>query len=373
MQGPKKGIMAVGICSAWLTACGGGSSAALTSPPAPNPTQSASTPSFVATPLTQISASATYKGFHGGLYENGSNTPPADHASAGTSFAAAVAPRDVNGNLSPSGKFVLLSVGMSNTTNAWCIGPPPHTTPLPPSGCFPYTFMGQTANDASVNHTTMAIANGAAGGQTADVWAQATACLPNYSACNEYDRVRDAVLTPAGLSEKQVEVAWLSEADANPTVSLPASNADAYQLETYLGEDLRAMKMRYPNLLLVFVSSRSYAGYASTTLNPEPYAYESGFAVKWLIQAQVDQMRNGGAVVDAKAGDLNYNTGVAPWIAWAPYTWADGSTPRADGLFWLASDYYTDGTHESQAGIQKLVGLLIPFFKQSQFTSRWFL
>src|SRR5262249_9067135 len=150
-----------------------------------------------------------------------------------------------------------------------------------------------------------------------------------------YDRIRDTRLIPQGLSEAQVAVVWMKLADAQPTVHLPNSSADAYALMGFMGGAARALKVRYPNVQMVFVSSRIYAGYASSTLNPEPYAYESGFGVKWLIQAQIDQMAGG--PVNAIAGDLDYNS-VAPWLAWGPYPWADGLTPRSDGLTWACSD-----------------------------------
>jgi hypothetical protein len=310
---------------------------------------------FSATPLMDL-GQQTYLGFAGGLYENGSNQVPSDHASVGQVRSELVQPLDTNGSPSSSGKIVLLSVGMSNTTQEFCsaAGSPP---------CDSYTFIGQAATDPSVNHTTLTIVNGAYGGQAASTWASPT--LPNY------DRVRDQVLAAAGLSEKQVQVVWVKEADPGPTASLPSASADAYALETFLGNIMRAVRTRYPNVQLVFLSSRTYGGYATTTLNPEPYAYESGFAVKWLIQAQIGQMRNGGTVVDSHAGDLNYNT-VAPWIAWGPYLWADGTTPRSDGLVWQQSDFGSDGTHPSTTGRTKVGTMLLNFFQTSPFTVPWF-
>jgi hypothetical protein len=144
-------------------------------------------------------------------------------------------------------------------------------------------------------------------------------------------------------------------------------------LESNLGAIVRALKVRYPNLQQVFLSSRTYGGYATTQLNPEPYAYESGFSVKWLIQAQIEQMRNGGHIVDARAGDLNYNS-VAPWIGWGPYLWADGTNARSDGLTWERADFVNDGTHPApESGVKKVGTLLLNFFKTSPYTRCWFL
>lgn len=305
-------------------------------------------------PLTDM-AGQTYLGFSRGLYPQGGNTAPGRHDSVGVARARAVRALDVNGNPSPSGKYVLLSIGMSNTTQEFCSA----SSNLP---CDSWTFMGQAAADAAVNRASLAIVNGAAGGQAASTWDAPTEA--------NYDRVRDTRLVPQGLSERQVQVVWLKVANPGPQVSLPSAQADAYVLETAMGNIVRALKVRYPNLQQVFLSSRIYGGYATTTLNPEPYAYESGFAVKWLIQAQIDQMAQGGAVVDVRAGDLNYDT-VAPWIAWGPYLWADGLMPRSDGLVWQRSDLESDGTHPSQTGETKVGTLLLNFFKTSAYARCW--
>jgi hypothetical protein len=130
---------------------------------------------------------------------------------------------------------------------------------------------------------------------------------------------------------------------------------------------LNRLKARYPNLRLAYLSSRIYAGYATTALNAEPYAYESAFAVRWLIQAQIK-------------GDprLNYlperGEVKAPLLLWGPYLWGDGVRPRkADGLVWRREDLGPDGTHPSDSGRQKVAELLLAFFKTDPTARPWFL
>jgi hypothetical protein len=296
----------------------------------------------------------TYKGFAGGLYAGGNELPVA-HATAGISRARLVQPLDADGNPDPGGKYVLLSIGMSNTTQEFC-------SQSSASPCDPWTFMGKAAADIEVNRTTLAIVNGAAGGQAAETW--------DSPADANYDRVRDTRLTPLGLTEKQVEAVWVKVARPQPSAALPASDADAYLLERDLGNIVRAIRARYPNARQVFLSSRIYAGYATTPLNPEPYAYESGFSVKWMIEAQVRQAEGGG--IDAQTGDVGYD-GAAPWVAWGPYLWADGQNARFDGLTWSPVDFQSDGTHPGRTGEEKVANMLLAFFKTSAFTRCWFL
>jgi hypothetical protein len=334
-------------------------------------------------PLSDMGLARYLGMFGGGLYQDGLDEPPAAHATEGLLRAMAITPRDVQGNPSPSGKIVLLSIGMSNTAGEFCVRPgwgssPPNEFVC--NGNFPActsgTFMDQAANDPDVNHATLEIVNGAFDGQTAEAWTVGAPGLDPHMQRN-YQRVRECILVPKGLSELQVQVVWLKVANPNPTVSLPDPMADAYALERFIGRILRAAKVVYPNLQMVLLSSRIYGGYANLTmhpLNPEPYAYESGFSVKWAIQAQVDQRANGGAVADPIAGDVDYATGMVPWIAWGPYLWANGLTPRSDGLTWTFDDFANDQTHPSvPKGVSKVGALLHIFFKTSRFTRCWYL
>lgn len=305
-------------------------------------------------PLTDM-GSLTYLGFSGGLYPGG-NSIPVSHATVGAARARNVRRLNSVGAPSPTGRYVLLSIGMSNTSQEWCN--------VPSFPCNSWTLTGRANVDAAVNHTGLVIADGAAGNATADNWES-----PNAA---NYIRVRDSVLAPLGVTEAQVQVVWLKAVNSFPTLSLPGPNAEADNLVTQYGNILRALRNRYPNLQIVFLSSRIYGGYATNGRSPEPFAYESGFAVKWVIQAQMDQMANGGTVVDSRAGNLNFNS-VAPWIAWGPYMWAEGLNPRSDGATWAVSEFEADGTHPDVGAETKVGGHLLTFFKTDPRASCWFL
>jgi hypothetical protein len=221
--------------------------------------------------------------------------------------------------------------------------------------------MGQAALDPSLNDD-LVIVNGARGGEALESWDSADD--------EQYDRLANEVLPAYGLTEAQVQVIWLKAAlrDEATRPSLPSSNADAYELEATIGRMMRALNTRYPNLKQVFLTSRSFGGFARVdSHSPEPWAYETGFATKWAIEAQISERATG--IIDREAGDL---TGV-PFMAWGPYIWSFGTHTRNDGLMWTRDLFSNDGMHPGEAGQAIVTEYLMNFFKTSPITRCWFL
>ena len=324
-------------------------------PPPPKPVVAGPPTDTVKVALTDL-GQRTYYGHQGGIYPNGMNQPPPDHDSAARAQRNRIRALDVNGDESPFGKYVLLSIGNATTSQEWC-----SASSAPP--CGGWTFMGRAALDPAINRASLVIVNGAEQSDSSAGWTSATS--PNY------DRIKIGRLNPLGLSENQVEVVWLNLEASHPKYSLPGDSADAWSFEVQLGQVVRSLRIRYPQLLMVFVSSRIYGGYDSTAYNPEPFAYEEGFSVKWLIESQIMEMR--GSAASAPAGTLNYANKSAPLLMWAPYLWANGMTPRADSTFWSRVDFEPDGLHPSQLGENKAAGMLLEFFKSMPYTKCWFM
>jgi len=281
-------------------------------------------------PLTDLGA-GTFQGFPGGLYPGSSNQRPPAHESAGIAIASSLVLLDTQGNPDPTGRIVLVSIGMSNCTLEF------------------RTFVPLAMNDANRNPRLLVI-DCAEGGQTARIVRDPASAY--------WDTVA-ARLHAHGSSLAQVQAVWIKEANARPTGGFPAATDS---LLWDLGGVVRTIKAKMPQTKLCYLTSRIYAGYATTDLNPEPYAYESGFAVKWLIDAQI-------AGVDS----LSYGSGQAPWLSWGPYLWADGLKPRFDGFTWPCAAFQSDGTHPSTLGQEIVADSLLAFFSKDETATPWFL
>ena len=159
-------------------------------------------------------------------------------------------------------------------------------------------------------------------------------------------------------------------ADVDQHSTLPPQDSDAYRLKGAIAAALRELKTRYPNLQIAYLSSRVYGGYATTSWNPEPFAYETALSNRWVIMGQITTIRTG-SLWDTRIGDVNYQKGTVPWIAWGPYLWADGTMPRSDGLTWQRDDFEADGEHLSAKGADKGARLLFDFLMHEP-TASWF-
>jgi hypothetical protein len=284
-------------------------------------------------PLT-TTAGADYKGFKLGLYGDARNAPPAEHLKRAQAAAAKVTPLDARGQPAAGGKVVLMSVGMSNTTQE-------------------FSRFVQLARDDSAKSPKVVVVDAAQGGRAADDWA--TADRPQT-----WEQA-DRRLTASDVTPAQVQVLWIKQARKGPA-ALGEFPAHAKALQADLKNIVLLAKKRYPNLKLVYLSSRTYAGYATTALNPEPYAYESAFSVQWLIRSQFT-----GEDKELAAADV-------PALLWGPYLWTDGTKGRElDNLTWAKDDTAADGTHPSRAGQQKVAEQLLAFFKTDPTAKPWFL
>ena len=155
-------------------------------------------------------------------------------------------------------------------------------------------------------------------GQTTDLWID-----PNHV---NYDNC-DVNLAIAGYSPQDVALVLTIPAHKypfNPLTSVRTyaqfRNSDAVRLRSNLLAQAAAIKIRYPNASLGFIS-RAWAPPFATNKQPEPYAFESGLATRWAIASQ------------------NYNTNA--FMFWVAYNWNDTDP---------ASYYKTDGIHPSLIG-----------------------
>ena len=157
---------------------------------------------------------------------------------------ATVPPADIPGarwdlDAAAPGRIVLLGIGMSNTALEF------------------RAFRDEVLADPEINPRLVAV-SGASAGQVAEHWLDPAG--PNWqhiAARLRHDRVTAA----------QVQVAWVKLANKGPRGTLEDHGR---KLEKDTQAVIQNAKARFPNLRLAYLSSRIYAGYATTPLNPEP-------------------------------------------------------------------------------------------------------
>ena len=196
----------------------------------------------------------------GGLYENGSNVDDSAHDAYGQSAASAIVPLDANGNYSPTGKYVFISVGLSVAQQ-------------------PFGEFVQLVNTDPSKNPNLVIVDGATGG--------ATAALLSSPTNNFWNAINYDYLPNAGVTSKQVVGAWILDVDGGPAGTFPH---DMVALQSQLESIAQNLTAKFPNIKLAYYSSINYTGYSNgaATLDPEPYGYENGMAVKNTILDQID-------------------------------------------------------------------------------------
>src|SRR5262249_12374020 len=104
-------------------------------------------------------------------------------------------------------------------------------------------------------------------------------------------------LKQADVSAAQVQVAWIKHAEPGPS---PRSSPlqDGKKVKEAIASTLAITRSPFPNLRATYLSSRIYGGYniaGRRRLTPEPFAYETAFSVRWVIQDQINSEKNGKA------------------------------------------------------------------------------
>jgi hypothetical protein len=284
-------------------------------------------------PLTEMTATDRYKGEDGGLYGGGKNEPPKMHELAAKEALKKIAKLDAHGKPAKDGKIVFISLGMSNTYGE-------------------FAMFKEAADRDPRKAPDVLIVNCAVGGAGVSTWAKRQS--------GPWKTVAER-LSAASVTPEQVQVAWIKHAEPGPS-----PDAFTLQYAKKVKEDIAASlaitRATFPNLRVAYLSSRIYGGYniaGVRRVNPEPFAYETAFSVRWVIQDQINSERSGRAD--------------GPVLLWGPYLWADGVTPRkGDKLVWERADLGEDGVHPSKIGGQKVANLLLEFFKNEAGAKTWF-
>lgn len=276
---------------------------------------------------------ATQKPYPTFLYTN-QNTMPATHRTSGEAIAASILPLDANGKVDlANGKIAVIAEGMSNTQQEML------------------ALLQQFIRTNPAVNPKLQFVNLAQGGCDLICWLN----------------------KGVGAIDPQVQIVLLKHSNNRPqtangapeTPQAPFTTAQSKRFPNHvtisqgmLKQRILDLKSKYPNLRLLYLTSRSYGGWScapAAASYREPVAFEEGFAVKWLIESQI-------AKTDPQL-DFSIPNAKAPWLAWGPYLW-DSSWPQN----WFEED----GTHPCAPGETAVAKKWFDFLMLDSTSRPWF-
>lgn len=282
-----------------------------------------------------------YRGFQGGLFSGGVNSPNGTHRNDLLNLTNQIVPLDTNGLQKSNGKIVMIGVGASNPRTEF------------------NAFVSQALNLSTINKS-LAFVNTCIGGQGVqkmndpndNYWKQAAKTLDSF-----------------GFNPLQVQVAWIETENTSASDTIFPNAPQA--LETELRTLLATLLIKFPNLKICYLSPRAYSGFTIPSQGGVgkgllyPRDYYNGWAIKWLIEKVVN--RQAGYLFEGSSKQI-------PYCTFGSYHWTDGETIRKDGFgIDCDSDIGSDGLHLSETGEQKIGTHMLDFFKNDDLASRWFL
>lgn len=288
-----------------------------------------------------------YEGYQGGLYPGGSNNIPAFHYNEGIKMAKKVVPLDSLGNVDwMNGKVIWISLGASVAGG-------------------PFNNFKQLTKEYYDINPCLQIINATVGSAGLDDMVDPIE-NPLYWENDVFPQIEGK-----GATREMVQIIWMKHGYRyNEEVFFPEFPET---IVDYYKQLMPILMDTFPNLKLLFLTGFAYGGYADSTTNlypiiMEPSSYWSNFAVKWLVEEQINLNP---ALKYTGAGRK------APWMCWGPHVWADGLRPNQyDSLFWdCEADFRVDGGgyHLTNEGKQKEGNVMIEWARNHPIAKQLYL
>ncbi|MCB9020507.1 MAG: hypothetical protein H6548_00150 [Chitinophagales bacterium] len=285
-------------------------------------------------PLDEL-GEGKFMGYTGGLYPEGRNIMPAGFFIEAVNISRSIQPLNKQGSPDPNGQIGVVAIGASTVA---MFG----------------DALGKMIYDVPGIRPEIVYVNGGIGGQDLN---------KIHDPMARYWLEVDKRVQLAGLTNEQVQVAWMQEDDLrNTTAKFPDRAdmlADAF---TYAAQQL---KIRYPNLQLLYFTGRHTTEYMpadAKVKHMEPRAYLNGWGTKFVIERQI----NGDPELSFKGPDAK-----APLLLWGPYFWTQGEKPRADGYTFTKDLVNADGVHPNASGEVKVARDILDFWQQDPVSVQW--